>query len=426
MSIKKNITAILCLAIGLINHVMVAQEKVITLEEVKLMALENNNNIKKAQQNIEAAKAAKASVYASDKPSLNASVMGLYVAKPLNTLLPEYSANASLGLTQVLYAGGKINNAKKATSALVELQNSQKILTTSEVLLNAETAYWQIVSVNEKIVLAKEYNKLLKALLNDLNNSYTAGLIYKNDVLRVQVQVNESELNIIKANDGLTMAKLNLAQITGIKDSNFTVTDNSSSDIITELLANISDVSENRPEIQMLKKVVEAQESQKRILEGDRRPTVALSANGLYANGKKINFSDSSNDFTSFYGLISINIPILDWGNKKQKVKEQEFKTEAQKLDLIETKQLITLEIQNNYLILQQSIQRIELSKKSLQQAEENLKLNNDRFKVGTVIGKDVLEAQTLWQQAYSNTIDAKAEYKINEAKYKKAIGELK
>lgn len=426
MSIKKSITTILCLMIGFLNYVMVAQEKVITLEEVKLMAIENNNNIKKAQQNIEAAKAAKASVYASDKPSLNASVMGLYVAKPLNTLLPEYSANASLGLTQVLYAGGKINNAKKATSALVELQNSQKILTTSEVLLNAETAYWQIVSVNEKIVLAKEYNKLLKALLNDLNNSYTAGLIYKNDVLRVQVQVNESELNIIKANDGLTMAKLNLAQITGIKDSNFTVTDNSSSDIITELLANISDVSENRPEIQMLKKVVEAQESQKRILEGDRRPTVALSANGLYANGKKINFSDSSNDFTSFYGLISINIPILDWGNKKQKVKEQEFKTEAQKLDLIETKQLITLEIQNNYLILQQSIQRIELSKKSLQQAEENLKLNNDRFKVGTVIGKDVLEAQTLWQQAYSNTIDAKAEYKINEAKYKKAIGELK
>jgi len=426
MNIKKHMAVLFCLTIGLNSQELIAQEKIITLEELKTMALENNNNIKRAQQNIEAAKAAKASVYASDKPSISANVMGLYVAKPLNTLLPEYSANASLGLTQVLYAGGKINNAKKATSSLVELQNSQKILTTSEVVLNAETAYWQIVSVNEKLVLAKEYNKLLKALLNDLNNSYNAGLIYKNDLLRVQVQVNESELNIIKANDGLTMAKLNLAQITGMKDTNFAVADKSSNDITIELLANISEVSEKRPEIQMLKKAVEAQESQKRILEGDRRPTVALSANGLYANGKKINFSDGSNDFTSFYGLVSVNIPILDWGNRKQKVKEQEFKTEAQKLDLIETKQLITLEIQNNYLILQQSIQRIELSKKSLQQAEENLKLNNDRFQAGTVIGKDVLEAQTLWQQAYSNTIDAKAEYKINEAKYKKAIGELK
>jgi hypothetical protein len=37
----------------------------------------------------------------------------------------------------------------------------------------------------------------------------------------------------------------------------------------------------------------------------------------------------------------------------------------------------------------------------------------------GTVIGKDVLEAQVPWQQAYSNTIDAKAEYKINEATQK-------
>ncbi|MFN7013186.1 MAG: TolC family protein [Bacteroidia bacterium] len=427
MNIKKYMTVLFCLTIGLISQEILAQEKIITLEDVKTMALENNNNIKRAQQNIEAAKAAKASVYASDKPSISASVMGLYFAKPINNiLLPEYSANASLGLTQVLYAGGKINNAKKATSSLVELQNSQKVLTTSEVLLNAETAYWQIVSVNEKIVLAKEYNKLLKSLLNDLSNSYTAGLIYKNDLLRVQVQVNESELNIIKANDGLTMAKLNLAQITGMKDSNFAVADKSSNDITTELLANISEVSEKRPEIQMLKKAVEAQEAQGKILEGDRRPTVALSANGIYANGKKINFSDGSNDFTSFYGLISVNIPILDWGNKKQKVKEQEFKTEAQKLDLIETKQLVALEIQNNYLLLQQSIQRIELSKKSLQQADENLKLNNDRFKAGTVIGKDVLEAQVIWQQAYSNTIDAKVEYKINEAKYRKAIGELK
>lgn len=426
MSIKKYMTALFCLAIGLMSQEIVAQEKIITLEEVKTMALENNNNIKKVQQNIEVAKAAKASVYASDKPAISASAMGLYLTKPLNELLPEYSAIASLGLTQVIYAGGKINNAKKATSSLVELQNSQKVLTTSEVLLNAETAYWQIVSVNEKIVLAKEYNKLLKALLIDLNNSYTAGLIYKNDVLRVQVQVNESELNIIKATDGLTMAKLNLTQIMGAKDSNFAVADKSSNDITTGLLVNIADVSENRPEIQMLKKAVEAQEAQVKILDGDRRPTVALSASEIYANGKKINFSDGSNDFTSFYGLISVNIPILDWGNKKQKVKEQEFKTEAQKLDLIETKQLIAIEIQNNYLLLQQSIQRIELSKKSLQQAVENLKLSNDRFKVGTVIGKDVLEAQVLWQQAYSNTIDTKAEYKINEAKYKKAIGELK
>ena len=61
-----------------------------------------------------------------------------------------------------------------------------------------------------------------------------------------------------------------------------------------------------------------------------------------------------------------------------------------------------------------------------VEQAEENLRLSNDRLKAGTITGKDVLDAQTLWQQAYSDIIDAKIQYRINEARYRKAIGVLK
>lgn len=425
MSIKIYLTTIFCLALSVLSQDIVAQEKTISLDEAKKMALENNNNIKKAQQNIDAASAANASAKTADKPSLSAGLMGLYVAKPLNVLIPEYNANATLGVTQVVYAGGKISNAKKLTSSLIELQNQQKVLTTSEVLLNTETAYWQLVNINEKKIVAQEYIKLLTALYTDLNNSFQAGLIYKNDVLRVQVQLNEAELNLTKANDGLTMSKLNLAQIIGLKNTDFIVADKSSNDFNAVAFSNFNEASENRPEIAILKKAVEVQEFQGKILEGDRRPSVALSANGLYAVGENIN-PNLKDDMASFYGLVSINIPVFDWGGRKEKVKEQKFKTEAQKLELTETKEQITLEIQNAYLQLKQSIQRTDLAKKSYLQAEENLRLNNDRFNVGTVIGKDVLEAQVLWQQAYSNTIDAKAEYKINEAKYKKAIGELK
>jgi outer membrane protein len=47
-------------------------------------------------------------------------------------------------------------------------------------------------------------------------------------------------------------------------------------------------------------------------------------------------------------------------------------------------------------------------------------------FKAGTIIAKDVLEAQTLWQQAYCYIIDARVAYKVNEANLKKALGEMK
>jgi len=73
---------------------------------------------------------------------------------------------------------------------------------------------------------------------------------------------------------------------------------------------------------------------------------------------------------------------------------------------------------------LKESVRRIELSDASLDQANENLRLSNDRYKAGTILSKDVLEAQNIWEQANSNVIDAKIEYKINVAQLKKALGE--
>ena len=314
-------------------------QEILSLESAKTMALTNNKKIKKATQTIEAAKAAKASVYASDKPFVDASVMGLHVGDPLSTLLPEFNANASLGVTQVIYAGGKINTAKKLSNTAVNLYTSQKELTDSEVLLDVETTYWQLVNVKGKVTLATKYKSLLTELLKDLTNLFDAGIIYKNDVLQVQVQLNQAELDLSE-----------VSKTTAI---------------------------ENRPEIKMLKNAVEIEELQTKIINADRKPTVALNVSGIYANGKQINFSDGSNDMTSYYGLLSVNIPVFDWGSRKQKVKEQ------------------------------------------------NLRLNEDRFEAGTVIGKDVLEAQVLWQQAYSGVIDAKAMYKISEANYKKVVGEF-
>lgn len=403
-----------------------AQETVLTLQEAKTMALENNKKIKKAGQNIEAAKAAKASAYASDKPFIDANAMGVHVGEPLDLLLPENHASATLGVSQVLYAGGKINTAKKMSSSAVDLYTSQKELTDSEVLLDVETTYWQIVNVKGKIELAKKYKALLSELLKDLTNSYEAGIIYKNDVLRVQVKLNEAELDLTKANDGLKVLKLKMAQLIGLNNSNFTITDtvpDEGASLTPEVMH--AQAVENRPEIKMLEKSVEIEELQAKLLKADRKPTVALNVSGLYAHGKHIDFSDASDDMTTYFGMVSVKVPVFDWGGRKQKVKEQEFKAEAQKLELEETQELLLIQIENAYLELQQAQKRVTITEKSLEQAEENLRLNEDRFEAGTVVGKDVLEAQVLWQQAYADVIDAKAMYKISEANYKKAIGEL-
>lgn len=407
----------------LLSGIAQAQQTV-SLEQVKSMALENNKKLKKAQSNINAAKATNEAAKAAVKPTLDASVFGLYLSDPFKALLPEYSANGSVALTQVVYAGSKIQTAKKMTGSVVDLQSAQKNLTEDEVLLSVETNYWQAVNLKEKVILAERYLKLLGELKKDLQNSFNAGLIYKNDLLKVEVQENEAVLNLTKAKDGLTITKLALGQITGLRIEEYDVAGNFTDDLQLVKKADVVSAVNNRPEIDALSKAVEVNEYQTKLLEGDQKPTIALSANGLASYGKKINFSDGSDDMQAFVGLVTVSIPILDWGARKQKVKGQHFETEARKFELEETKELLGIEVQNSWLMLNQAVTQIDLTKKSLQQAEENLRLNQDRFDAGTVLGEDVLEAQVLWQKAYADVIDAKAGYKISEAKYKKAIGE--
>lgn len=422
MNIKKILLVFLIVSTGAMR--VKAQEKIWGVEEVKSLALQNNKKLKKAQNSIQSAVAAKTASDAANKPTLDASLTGTYVTEPLTLFLPEVMANASLSVTQIIYAGGKLKNASELNSVLVDIQKEQKALTEDEVLLKTETAYWQIVNMKDKILLAKEYIRLLTALRRDLKNVFDAGLTYKNDLLKVEVQLNEAELNLTKANDGLTLSKLNLAQLIGNKDLNFDVEDNLTGNFGLVSETDIKNSIEKRPEVSILSKSISVNEIQGRILEGDRKPTVAFTGYGFAGLGKNANPVNGKDNVKGFVGLLSVNIPIYDWEARKQKVKEQHYKTEAQKIELEETKELLELEAQSTWMYLNQSVKKIALAERSKKQAEENLRLNQDRFEAGTVIGEEVLKAQILWQQANTDIINAQTEYKINEANYRKAIGE--
>jgi outer membrane protein len=410
------------------NKVTLGQQ-VLTLDQCLRLAFERNNNLKVAQENINAANANKIQQDAGGKPVIDLTVAGFYFGKPLNAAVPEYGVGPIVSLKQPIYEGGKIRLGKASAGKGLEIQEEQKSLTSAEVLYNTETAYWGVVLAGEQIRLAEQIRKQLGVLYTDLDNQYKAGIIYKNDVLRVKVQQNQNELKLTQAMDALTLSKQNLAQITGLPDSSdFTIAD--SVDGIFSRVQNNTDIQETftrRPEINIIQKSIEFEKITKEILKADLKPYLNLGLNGLAAWGKQgINPSNNSNFIASYFGLLNLNFNLFDGGRNRQKIQEQQYRIAAEEYRLKERKERIALEVQQAYLLLNQSEKRIALNRLSLEQAVENLRLSFDRLKAGTIVGKDVLDAQTIWQQAYSNVIEAKVEYRINEAAFRKATGELK
>jgi len=83
-------------------------QQVLTLEEARKLAVTRNNNLKAAQQNIEAANAQKAVAFTKDKPRLDGSLTGWKLGSPFNNVLPEYALSPAVTLSQPIYTGCKI------------------------------------------------------------------------------------------------------------------------------------------------------------------------------------------------------------------------------------------------------------------------------------------------------------------------------
>jgi len=90
-----------------------------------------------------------------------------------------------------------------------------------------------------------------------------------------------------------------------------------------------------------------------------------------------------------------------------------------------EAKELISLQVQQAVYQLNESVKKVQMAEENLKQAEENLKVTRNAFDEGKLKTSDVLEAQTLWQNAYSDLIDARMEYRLNITNLKKVTGTL-
>ncbi len=403
-------------------------QRQLTLAESTELALKNNNRIGIAQEDVTAAKLEKLIAEVAGRPKLDASATAFYFGKPLNTMFPEYGLAPMINITQPIYTGGKIKYGKQMAESNIEMSNAGQRLVEEEVLFATETAYWLVVLAKEEIKLEQRVKKQLASHYTSLDNQFAAGLIYKNDVLRAKVLQNENEARLQTAENKLVLTKRRLSQLIGIEDQiDIDVADTLSIGTFSKL-GGLENVDAVRPEIDLATSGIKMSELTKSMLEADMKPSLGLSLNGVAALGKQgINFGDpTKNHMLTYFGMLSVKIPVLDWGIKKGRVKKQEATIRTAEYRLKELKSQINVELEQATLDLQLQAKNIDLMQASLIEADENLKLSNDRFKAGTITGEDVLIAETLWQRAYSSIIDAKVRCKIADAVYRKATGQMK
>ena len=305
-----------------------------------------------------------------------------------------------------------------------EIADQQLRLTRMDVLADTDNAYWSLVAVRQKVTMLRSLKALVDTLYNQTAVAVSAGMATDNDLLKISSRRSEIDYNLHKAANGADLCRLSLCYATGIDPEAEVIPTDTIIDV-TMPETGISDAS-LRPEINMLEKQVELNKQQVKSSRADMLPTIGLM--GGYTCFGNIKMKGAiSQEFKDGIGLamLSVNIPIFHWGENIKKVKKAKLDLLNSELTLQKNTDLISVEIRQAIQNLNDGFTMVAVAKTAMDEADENLRVTRARYATSMATVSDMLDAQSQWQQSYSNLIEAQTQYKIYETTYLKATGRL-
>lgn len=324
---------------------------------------------------------------------------------------------------QPLYMGGKIRAAYKMSLLGKEMAQLSETLTASEVIVKTDQAYAQVIKAKEMKKVADKYNAVLVELKKNVESAYKHGLKPQNDVLKVQVKLNESELNIRKAGNALRLATMNLCHYIGKPLTSDIRTADNFPEVAQDIRLQISDISA-RPEYAILNQQVAIAKQQVKLNRSELLPQIGVKGSYDYIHGLEINDQDLFNK-GSFSVLLNVSVPLFHFGERTNKVRAAKAKLEQTRLEQENMNEQMLLELTQAANNLDEAQLESTIAERSLQQAEENMRVSRSQYDVGLETLSDHLEAQALWQQAYETHVDARFRLYLNYVAYLKATGTL-
>ena len=445
------------------SHWKGSEGKVLTLQQLKDSALHNNIAIRNAKQSVEVAKQQRKEAFTKYFPSLSGT--GLWfnadkgmakmdmspsefispeigntlaqilpaemlaaIGSPISMTMMKNGTIAGITAIQPIFAGGQIVNGNRLAKVGEDVSRLQLQLSEKEVEKQTGQYYWQLVTLQEKMKTIKAVQTLLADICKDVEVAVRAGVAMRNDLLQVQLRQNEVESQEVKLQNGINIIKLLLGQYANLTptpspkdngiayDFEIAMPDIEQQEVILPSLLEKEQGVRQLPEYQLLQKQVEATDLQRKMEIGKNLPMLGVGAGYNYHNLME-------NDRTFGMVFATVSVPISDWWSGSHAIKRQKIQQKKAIEQLEDNSQLLKIRIQKAWNDVQEAYQQLAITRRSIEQAEENLRMNRDFYRAGTCRMSDFLEAQLFYQQARDKHTDAYANYQNKLMEFNQSIG---
>ena len=438
-------------------------QRMLTLEECRNLAIQNNKELQISGEKIKMADNEKKAAFTKYFPQLSANGAYMWNQKDINLLdmgALSSSLSSSLGglaqlpmiqhlmsgvndmqhldvqniwvgnvsLVQPVFMGGKIVNYNQITKFAKQLAESMNNLQLQDLIYKTDETYWQVISLVNKKKLADAYVDLLRKMDSDVTAMIYEGVATEADGLSVKVKLNEAEMAQTKVENGLALTRMLLAQICGLSlEEDLSLADEKLDNFPVETTQASADLNEafmNRNELRSLDLTTKIYKRKERIALAEMLPNVALAANYFVTNPNV--FNGFKNDFACMFNVgVMVKVPLSGWWEGTYRRNSAKAETRIKTLEWQDAREKIELQVNQSVYKVNEAGKKLIASSRNMENAEENLRRANFGFEEGVIPALNLMEAQTAWVSARSSLIDAQIEVKLTEVYLSKALGKL-
>ena len=417
-------TAILLISIALFANEARGQQW--TLDACVDAALHNNVELKNSRLESEMAAEDKAQAFTNYFPQLSATGAGFIGAKnlmrgemevPMMGAMPlsmvKKGVLATLTALQPLYTGGQVIVGNKLAALQQEVRALQLEMTAKDVQQNVATYFWRLVALRSNITTLDAVDSQLQEVYRQTEQYLQAGVINRNELLRVQLKREEISSERLRLQNGIELVRMMLAQLCGADMATFDIIPGEihSPQAPETYFLPADQALINREEVELTERSQRASELQVKMQRGKLLPSVAIGASGVYYNMTEKNQGN-------LVGLATVSIPISEWWGGSHAIRKAQMAAQQSRNTLQDVRQKLQIDILSAWNNLREAYAQIQIAQRSTEQADENLRLSRNQYDAGTMSLTDLLDAVTLYTQSHSRLDTACADYQARIAEY--------
>ncbi|MBN2061121.1 MAG: TolC family protein [Deltaproteobacteria bacterium] len=329
-------------------------------------------------------------------------------------------------VSQPLFTGYALSSAYELAKLGIDQRKMELELERLDLALKVKESYFNILTADKSIFVAEDAVKSLESHVRVARNFYNVGMIPINDLLKAEVELANARYELIRTQNASKLARsaFNVLLAKPIND-----------DVVIEDILYFKSVSidfkesldkaiAQRPEIKAMEINDMQIDEQIRLAKSKYYPNVALTYDYIKA-GDDMDVSGSRfHDGNNWQITAGLSWTFWEWGKKSSMVGEKE----SLKRQLAQTRKAvedgISMELKQAVLDLDQAEKNIPATKKAVEQAEENLRVSQERYNAQVTTSTEVLDAQTLLSRARINYYRALYDHNLAKAGLLRAIGE--